>query len=336
MADAGRVRDLYGRLDPVSQNAVRVAAFDPAGRLEWFGEEPRFNDADPALKSWSYSYADRRKILPTFLRLFFPRFDHLPTDTRTILRGFVPPPDPFAVPTRDAPPEAHTLHEHVWHDRKRERQEWDEPVRLRETAGATSADVQTVLRLIEAVKVRVTDKKHVPTEAVAGVLTGGDFYTPIDADESKYDPSFDLGIRSFAWPVLVQAGVLAEKSGDALKLTAAGKKALTAPPPDVLSKLWAAWLNTGAYDEFARVEAIKGQGKARMSAAAGRRAVVVEGLAACPVGRWFAVDDFFRLLRATGRSFAVAHDLHELYIAEHHYGNLGTPTSTPGSNSRGG
>ena len=29
MAHAGRVRDLYGRLDPVSQNAVRVAAFDP-------------------------------------------------------------------------------------------------------------------------------------------------------------------------------------------------------------------------------------------------------------------------------------------------------------------
>jgi hypothetical protein len=198
---------------------------------------------------------------------------------------------------------------------------------VRENATAAGDDLRAVLRLIEAGKVRVTDKKLVPTEAarqaVAGVLSGGDFYAPDDTDESKYDPSFDLGVRAFAWPVLVQAGGLAEKSGDALKLTAAGKKALTAPPQDVLRKLWAAWLKTRAYDEFARVEAIKGQGKARMSAAAGRRVVVAEGLAACPVGRWVAVDDFFRLLRATGRSFAVAHDVHELYIAEHHYGNLG-------------
>jgi hypothetical protein len=60
-----------------------------------------------------------------------------------------------------------------------------------------------------------------------------------------------------------------------------------------------------------------------MSAAANRRAVVVNALAECPMGRWFAVEDFFRLLRATGRSFDVAHVVHELYIAEHYYGNLG-------------
>lgn len=333
MTDPGRVRDLYAGLDPSAQRAVRVAAFDRAGRLDrekfraWFGEEPRFDTSDPNRASWEYRYEERRKIEPLPLRLFFPRFDHLPTDTREILRGFVPPPEAFAVPTRDAPPETHTLHEHVWHDRKRERHEREEPVRVRETASAAEADLRSVLRLIEAGKVRVTDKKLVPTEAarqaVAGVLTGGDFYAPEDADESKYDPSFDVGIRSFAWPVLVQAGGLAEKSGDALKLTAAGKKALAAPPPEVLRKLWAAWLKTRAFDEFARVEAIKGQGRARTSAAAGRRAVLVEGLAASPIGRWFAVEDFFRLLRATGRQFIVAHEVHELYIAEHYYGNLG-------------
>ncbi|WP_439630193.1 hypothetical protein [Gemmata sp.] len=333
MADPGRVRDLYGRLDPLSQNAVRVAAVDPAGRLDrdkfraWFGGVPRLNDADPARASRSYSYADQRKIKPVILRLFFPRYDHLPTDTRALLREFVPPPDPFAVPTRDAPPETHTLRARDWYDPGHKSEEWEEPVRVRETAAAAGADVRTVLRLIEAGKVRVTDKKLVPTEAarqaVAGVLAGGDFYAPGDAGESEYDPSFDVGIRSFAWPVLVQAGGLAEKSGGALKLTAAGKKALTAPPPDVLRKLWAAWLKTRMFDEFARVDAIKGQGRARMSAAAGRRAELVAGLAACPVGRWFAVEDFFRLLRATGREFTVAHDAHELYIAEHYYGNFG-------------
>ncbi len=125
MTNAARVRDLYAGLDATAQRAVRVAAFDPAGRLDrekfraWFGEVPRFNDAEPDRESRSYSYADQRKIKPTLLRLFFPRFDFLPTDTRAILREFVPPPEPFAVPTRDATPESHTLHEHVWHDKNR-------------------------------------------------------------------------------------------------------------------------------------------------------------------------------------------------------------------------
>ena len=333
MTNPKRVRDLYAGLDASAQRAVRVAVFDPKGRLDrekfraWFGEEPRFNTADPNRQSWEYMYDDSYQIKPLPLQLFFPQFDHLPTDTREILRGFVPPPDAFSIPTLDAPPASHTLFEHVWSAQKRKRHEWEEPVRVRETAAAVEADLRAVLRLIEAGKVRVTDKKLVPTEAtrqaIAGILTGGDFYSPKDADESKYDPSFDIGIRSFAWPVLVQAGGLAEKSGDALKLTAAGKKALVTPTPAVVRKLWTAWLKTRAFDEFARVDAIKGQGKARMSAAAGRRAVLVDGLTACPVGRWFAVEDFFRLLRATDRSFVVAHEVHNLYIAEHYYGNLG-------------
>jgi hypothetical protein len=333
MTDPGRVRILYDHLDPLAQSAVRVAAFDPLGRLDrekfraGFGQPPRFDTGDPDREEWEYTYADRRKIAPTLLRLFFPRFDHLPTDTRAILRGFVPPPEAFAVPTLDAPPATHPLTEHAWRGRGPGRTVREEAVRVRETAAEAEANVRAVLRLIDAGKVRVTDKKLVPTEAtrpaVAGVLAGGDFYSPDEAEESKYDPAFDLAIQAFAWPALVQAGGLAEKSGDALKLTAAGRRALTADPADVLRKLWTGWLKTRQFDEFARVDAIRGQGRARMSAAAGRRKVVTEALAACPVGRWFAVEDFFRLLRATGREFVVAYETHELYIAEHYYGNLG-------------
>ncbi len=333
MTDPGRVRAVYDRLDPLAQNAVRVAAFDPLGRLDRerfrarFGQPPRFSTADPDRAEWEYSYADRRRIAPTYLRLFFPRPDRLPMDTRAVLRAFVPPPEAFAVPTIDSPPETYTLHELVWRDRKREREEWEEPVRVRETAGEAEADVRAVLRLVEAGKVRVTDKKLVPTEAarqvVAGILAGGDFYSPDEATEWEHDPAHDLAMKAFAWPLLVQAGGLAEKRGDALKLTAAGRRALTDDPAEVLRKLWAGWLRTRQFDEFARVEAIKGQGRARMSAAAGRRKVVAEALADGPVGRWYSIEDFFRFLRATGRDFAVAYDVHELYISEHYYGTLG-------------
>ena len=206
ITDPARVRARYARLEAASQNAVRAAVVHPTGRLDrdqfraQFGEVPRFDEADPTRESWSYSHANRRKIKPTPLRLVFPRAGHLPSDTRTILRAFVAPPEAFAAPTRDAQPETLTLHETVWRDRKRERREWEEPVRVREMAAEAAADVRTVLRLIEAGKVRVMDKKRVSTEAtrqaIAGVLSGGDFYAPDDADEHRSDPAFNWWIPS--------------------------------------------------------------------------------------------------------------------------------------------
>lgn len=337
MTDPKRIRELYDRLDPISQNAIRVAVFDPDGRLDqhkfraWFGEMPPYNEkgSDSSTNRelrWS-RYSDQRNVKPTLLRLFFPRYDYLPTDTRTILQKFVLPPDPFAIPIIENLPKAHKLHEHVWKKHGIQLREWEERVQVREMAVAAAADLRTVLRLIDTGKIRVTDIKLIPTQAsrqaIAKVLTGDDFYASDIAEKAKYDPAFDLGIRSFAWPLLVQAGGLAEKSGDALKLTAAGKKALTAPVPDLLRKLWTAWLKNRAFDEFARVDTIKGQGRARMSSAANRRSAVVAGLAACPVGRWFAVNDLFRLLQATGQQLTIAHNVEELYIAEHLYGNFG-------------
>lgn len=333
MTDPARVRALYDRLEPAAREAVRAAVADPAGRLDrekfraHHGSAPRFDDADPDRPAWAFTGAERRAIHPSPLRLFLPWRDLLPTDTRAVLRVFVPPPEPFAVPTGDDPPAVHTVYEHVWGGGKAAGR--DVPVRVRATAAEAVADVRAVLRLIDGGKVRVTDKKRVPTEAarraVAGVLAGGDFYAPADADEVKQDPAHDLGIKAFAWPVLAQAGGLAEPAGDALRLTAAGRRALTTAPADVLRGLWARWLKAGGFDEFARVEVIKGQGRAALTAAAGRRAVVADALAAVPVGRWFDVEHFFRLLRATGRTFALTRhdDDFELYIAEPEYGNLG-------------
>jgi hypothetical protein len=155
------------------------------------------------------------------------------------------------------------------------------------------------------------------------VLVGGDFYTAEDADEYKDDAAYDLAIKAFAWPMLVQAGGLAQKSGDELSLTPAGRKALAGPAHDALRAVCRKWRTSTLLDEFSRVEEIKGQGKGGLSALSTRRKAVLDALAACPAGAWFAVDDFFRFLRATDRDFVLAHRPYDLYIAEHYYGNLG-------------
>jgi hypothetical protein len=60
-----------------------------------------------------------------------------------------------------------------------------------------------------------------------------------------------------------------------------------------------------------------------MTAVAPRRAAIEETLRACPIGRWIAVDDFSRFMRASDRVFAVTHDAWKLYLCERQYGSLG-------------
>jgi hypothetical protein len=60
---------------------------------------------------------------------------------------------------------------------------------------------------------------------------------------------------------------------------------------------------------------------------AGRRAAVRDALAACPAGRWIAVDELFRFMRAAGHDFSVTRDPWRLYISDPQYGSLGTQGS---------
>lgn len=332
MVQPDRVRALYGGLDALGRAAVQEAAHDREGRLHKdrfqakYGGFPDFYEpAAGRREPGSYSYYDYRST-PTSLALFFPTDDALPGDLRTLLRTFVPAPRAYLLPTREDLPAAVLLPPVEWRSRLGEAGE-EAPLRMRETTREALHDVKAVLRLIEAGKVRVSDKKRQPTaasrQAVAAVLLNGDFYPAEEQDESKYDPAFDLAIKAFAWPMIVQAAGLAQKTGDDLALTPAGRKALSKPAAEIVRAAWNKWRTSMLLDEYSRVEAIKGQGKARMSALTARRKAVIDGLSECPAGVWFTADDFFRFLRATSRDFVLARQVYELYIAEHYYGNLG-------------
>jgi hypothetical protein len=332
MTRPAQVRAQYDQLEPLAQKAVQEAVHDPEGQLRRdrfcarYGQMPAFYEAQPEERSSLYGYYDRRSQ-PTTLRLFFSHTDQLPTDLWDLLLTFVPPPPEFALPIRADLPATVPLIQFNWVGNRRVEETEEVPLRVRDTAREAEHDLKAVLRLIEAGRVRVSDKKRQPTAATMRALTeillGGDFYGPDDQDEEGYDPSGDLTLKAFAWVMLVQAGGLAQKAGDNLELTAAGRKALTRPSFEVIRAVFKKWRGSTLLDEFSRIEPIKGQGKAQLSALAGRRKPVLDGLAACPVAAWFAVDDFFRFLRATDRDFVLAHRPYDLYISEHYYGNLG-------------
>ncbi|MFI1184099.1 hypothetical protein ACH4UT_31770 [Streptomyces sp. NPDC020799] len=153
------------------------------------------------------------------------------------------------------------------------------------------ADLAAVLQLAAAGRLRCSDKTQRPTAAtvrtVSEVLTSGDFY------EGE-------AVRAFAWPLLLQAGGLAQLSSGRLELTIGGRK--VGPGPEAVRDLWRRWLGHGVPDELSRVEAVKGQRVVNVLSAPGpRRKAVGAALAGCcPPGEWLAVDHLFVAMRDAG------------------------------------
>lgn len=311
------LRALWERLGELERAAVAEvihgpeARFHPARFRAKYGRDPDWGSLD--------QYDRRAKASP--LRLFLYGSGLLPDDLRERLEAFVPEPPDAALESLAEPPAMLERQVELYDYAARKKERWTEtiPVAVRETERSAQRDLAAVLRLVDAGKVSVSDKTRRPTgsaiRAVADVLDEGDFC------DDAVGP-----IKAFAWPLIVQAAGLAELSGTRLRLTKAGQKGLASLPAETLRASWNRWLDTRLLDELSRIECIKGQtgkGKRGLTAAAGRRAAVAAALAECPVGRWVAVDELFRYMRAAGHDFEVTRDAWGLYLAEPEYGSLG-------------
>ncbi|RPE42632.1 XPB/Ssl2-like helicase family protein [Streptomyces sp. Ag109_O5-1] len=200
---------------------------------------------------------------------------------------------------------------------ERQQESTDAP-RVRHTEHEAQAGLLAVLRLCAAGKLRCSEKTRRPgaatVAAVADVLEGGDFYE-------------HEAIAAFAWPMLLQAGGLAQLTGGRLALTPRGRAALTRPAHLIIAGLWQRWLNNSLLDEFSRVEEIKGQRAANvLTAAKPRRKIVGQALAGLTPGEWTSVDGLFTEMRATGLNPVVHRSeraLWKLYLEDPQYGSLG-------------
>lgn len=277
------LRDTWERLDDIQRAAVAEVVhghgpgFEHDRFLAKYGRSPDWGTLDDY---------PRRSTGPTALRLFFFGGRTMPDDLRERLRAFVPSPAGAVLATLDDLPAAIERCSTVWDPAVGKRREEAEEMTLevRETERAAMQDLETVLRLVESGKLAVSDKTRRPTAAtirlIADALAEGDFYTQQDDGVGP--------VKAFAWPMLVQAGGLAELRGTRLALTKAGVKALGAEAASVIATTWRRWLGTRILDELARVEAIRGQtgnGKRGLTAPAGRRDSIADALAECPPGR---------------------------------------------------
>jgi hypothetical protein len=306
------LKAVWALLDETQQLAVREAAHHPLGEYSDRRFRAKYQRA-PAFHiaaARSYGHAAGKKTALCLFILYSPAEGCyvVPSDLRPHLVAFVPPPAPPGIASSEALPE-------------------DPLLTVRLTEREALQEVLIMLRTVEQERVPVSDKTALPGAAslrlLSDRLAGGDHYPH---EVKQYDWSQEIGaIKAFAWPMLLQAGGLAAVVSGRLQLSPGGVKALATPPAQVLRGLWQKWLKSTLFDEFSRVEAVKGQNaKGRvMTAVAPRRAAIEATLQACPIGQWIAVDDFSRFMQATDRVFAVTHDAWKLYLCDRQYGSLG-------------
>ncbi|MFP4623926.1 MAG: hypothetical protein ACLFRX_07100, partial [Gemmatimonadota bacterium] len=336
MADEA-LRERWDELNELQRAAVAEAVHSGSGRLDAAAFRAKYGD-DPdwgRLPREDLGYPppgspEPKKSAPR-LRLFLPDRRTVPDDLRESLRRFVAEPRPAVLESSDALPDGTDLP-----GRRHPRRDGESgpvavgraPLQVREMERAALRDLEAVLRLVQDGRIGLTQKKRHPTaasvRAVARVLDGGDFY-----HDQADDPATGEAVgpmRAFAWPMLLDTGKLTRLRSGRLTLSKAGAALLGAAPgarADAIRALWDAWTWNG-FDELARVDAIRGQsgrGRRALTDPGFRRAAIGDALAECPVGRWVAIDEFFRYLRAAGHDFAVTDgDAWDLYIIEKQYG----------------
>ncbi len=195
------------------------------------------------------------------------------------------------------------------------------PVQLRCTAPDALSNLVAVLELTADRQMRCSAATRRPLAATVrladDVLVAGDYY---DGDHGE-------PIAAVAWPLLLQAGGLAQLAGTRLELTARGQAVLNRPSYAALGALWDRWLTSVSHDELARVEAVKGQRKpSTLTSVPRRRAAVAAGLAAVQPGAWTDIDGLLELLATQPRPLVAVRGLRalwRLYLTDSYYGSLG-------------
>jgi hypothetical protein len=328
------LRKLWAQLDDLQKAAVAEVIHGEDGY--YFHEIFRAKYGESANFGTSDRYGTNRE--PSLLCLFIYG-SQIPYDLEEALLKFVPKPKEATLDYGE------TIQDNVklrvqrynYSTGEKDTEEYDIPLTSCETQLAATKDFAAVLRLIQSGKVTVSEKTALPTagsvKAIASILQGGDFYNEEQrqitlAKDSDYDDEVfaEVGsIKPFAWIMIAQGSKFAERSGKKLVLTKAGVKVLQESPAKGLQTAWKRWLKTKTFDEFRRIDAIKGQtgrGANGITDVAWRRDAIASVLAECPVGKWILFYDFSKYLVATGHRFEVTEEPYCLYIGEAGYGNL--------------
>ena len=314
-----RLVRIWSSMSSLEQKAILEAcyssdlSYDSKRIKAKYGVVPEFYKIPAGRSQYNY-YGNSKDVTRLNLLFYSPKRSQgyvVPEDLAERVRAMVPSPSSMTLPTFDEPQPEQGLY-----------------VRLTEREALS--EVVALLRLAEQGNLRISEKTAMPSVAgrkkILECLSGGDFFPPDVAnppDKGKYDQ--EIGpIKPVGWSRLLKVSRYLGKVGTKSKLTPAGIKALRMEPHQVIKSLWLKWISNTAFDEFNRVNEIKGQNsKGHMTAKPPRRDAIIDSLGDCPMGEWINVDDFSNYMQADGSEFEISNNLWKLYLCDSQYGSFG-------------
>ena len=175
------------------------------------------------------------------------------------LQDFLPQPARAKVKTVDSLPASYIPPKRYSHSREQP----PRPIHVHEGEKAMFTELRRVLRLVQAGKIKVTDKGHRPTDSAVRLLSTAldssdfDLKSPFE-ETNKYEEKAGA-VRAHAWGVLIQQCKWAKPKAGTLGLTEAGKEILNSPDVSRYKDGVGAFLNNDDFDELNRIEHIRGQ-----------------------------------------------------------------------------
>jgi len=313
------LKRVWDTLDDLQKNTVAEAcyspsrAYDPTRIKAKYGNLPAFYT--PEGERNSYLRKNLEHVTPLNLFLFelrdSPQERIVPSDLAEVLLEWIPEPPELRLPTSDEP-------------------EKEEGLFVRQTQHEALAEVVALIHLADQGKLSLSPKTGNISPAVCRKMTdcliGGDFFpAEVTCRPEKRSYEQEIGpIKAIAWARLLQMAKYIAPNGNKTKLTRSGLKALSQPPEQVIRHIWTQWLANTQYDEFNRIDVVKGQrAKGHMTGKPGRRSAIVNALEECPAGKWIAPKHFSDFMQASGFGFEVSRNLWKLYLCDSHYGSLG-------------
>ena len=309
----------WNQLDEAGRLAVIEAVHHPLHQHDVirfrakYGRDAKFHTKPKNVGSYSLWQSPKNA---TRLNLFFYSDVYLkslvvPSDLAERLLSIVPEPAPVTIPNIPEP-------------------DADDGLWIRHTESEALAELPALLRLSALGDLRFGQKTGIPSKnALVGIeaaMVGGDWFPPEIVhipDPKPWD--HEIGpIKPVGWTRMLDAAGLVAMRGSKSVLTPQGRRAVEKPAWEVIEEIWRKWLSNKVYDEFNRIDVIKGQSvRGALTARVPRRSAMLDALGECPTGKWIPFDGFSGYMRADGFIFEVSPDAWKLYIDDKKYGSLG-------------
>ncbi len=138
------------------------------------------------------------------------------------------------------------------------------------------------------------------------------------------DLSAYKSIKAFGWIQILRASLWFKETNGELQINLK-KSALQQRHCDIIRQLFLDWKDRSKFDEFSRINQIKGQkgkGQKYFTNVLSRRDACIEVLRACPLEEWVSFDDYLRLMAVEGQFFNVTFEPYSLYIGDSTYGRF--------------